>query len=354
MMQRQTDDFICHAGGDGKVGGGGAGQAAVGGEGGDEGIEIAAGEDALLFQAEVERIAGFAVLGGIDEDGEVGIVVRDAGDILHDTQAGNAAQGGAVLLRHLAAGGDGEIHIFEAQQAVGGAYFIHLTVDAGGHHLGFAGKTEVLEVVDALLGGGIVADEGTAFHGVVGLGGVEGEGADIAGFEDALSLHPHAEGMSGIVDDFEAVFIGDGLDAHSIAGGAVNMHGHDGGGLRGDGGFYLVRVKVAGDGIDIHKDRFDSIPPEGVGGGHEAVGRGDDLARDAQGLQRGNERQGAIREQADIGHAQVVGQGLFQLLVVVAVVGNPFALPDIGQQFLEFLQRGEKRRGDGDGGRHID
>lgn len=354
MVQGQADDIIRQAGGDGKIGGGSAGQAAVGGEGGDEGIEIAAGEDALLFQAEVEGIAGFAVFCGIDEDGEVGIIVRDARDILHDTQAGNAAQGGSVLLRHLAAGGDGGIYIFEAQQAVGSAYFIHLTVDAWGHHLGLPGEAEVLEVVDALLGGGIVADKGAAFHGVVGFGGVEGEGADITGLQDALTIYPHTEGMGGIVDNFETVFIGDGLDARSIAGGAVNMHGHDGGGLRSDGGFYLIRVEVAGDGVDIHKDGLDAIPPEGMGGGHEAVGSGDDLARDTQGLQGSDERQGAVREQADVGHAEVIGQGLFQLLVVVAVVGNPFALPDIGQQLLEFLQRGEKRRGDGDGGRHID
>ena len=342
MVQRQANDFLCHAGGDGKVGWGCALEATVGGEGGDEGVEIAAAEDALFLEAEVEGIAGFAVFGFVHKDGEVGIVVGDAGDILHDAEAGCAAQGGAVLLGHLAAGFDSGIYIAQAEEAVGGADFVHLAVDTGSHHLGLAREAEVLEVVDALLHGCIVADEGAAFHGVVGLGGVEREGADIACLEDAFSIHAHAEGMGGIVDDFEAVFIGNGLNTLGIAGGAIDMHGHDGGGARGDGRLYLVGVEVARDGVDIHEDGFDTIPPDGVGGGHEAVGGGDDLACDAESLQSGDEWQGAIREEADVGHAEVVSQSFFQLLVVVAVVGNPLALPDISQQLLEFLQRGKQ------------
>lgn len=159
--------------------------------------------------------------------------------------------------------------------------------------------------------------------------------------------------MGSIVDDLEAILICNSLDALGIAGSAIDMHGHDGGGAGGDGGLYLIGVEVAGDGINIHKDRFDAIPPDGVGGGYEAVGGGDDLARDAERLQGGDERQGAIREEADIGHAEVFGQGFFQLLVVVAVVGNPLALPDIGQQLLEFLQRGKQGGCDGDE-RHSD
>lgn len=98
----------------------------------------------------------------------------DAGDILHDAEAGNATQGGAVLLCHLATGFNGGIHIAQAEEAIGSADFIHLAVDAGGDHLGLACEAEVLEVINTLLHGSIVADEGAAFHGVVGLGGMEG------------------------------------------------------------------------------------------------------------------------------------------------------------------------------------
>lgn len=307
MVQRQANDFLCHADGDGKVGWGCAFETTVGGEGGDEGVEIAAAEDSLFLEAIVEGIAGFSVFGFVHKDGEVGIVVGDAGDIFHDAQTGNTTQSFAILLCHLAAGFDGGIHIAKAEQAVGGADFIHLAVDAGGYHLRLIRKAEVLEVVDALLHGGIVADEGAAFHGVIGFGGVEGERTDIACVENALAIHAHAEGMGGIVDDLEAVFIGNGLDAPGIARGAIDMHGHDGGGARGDGGLYFIGIEIARDGVDIHEDGFDAIPPDGVGGGHEAVRGGDDLACNAESLQSGDERQGAIGEDADVGHAEVFG-----------------------------------------------
>lgn len=61
----------------------------------------------------------------------------------------------------------------EVEQAVGGADFVHLGVDAGGYDFGLAGKSEVLEVVDALFGLGVVAYECATLDGVVGLCGVE-------------------------------------------------------------------------------------------------------------------------------------------------------------------------------------
>ena len=50
---------------------------------------------------------------------------------------------------------------------------VDLAIDAGGNDLGLAGKAEVLQVVDALLGGGIVHDEGPTLKGVIDLGGME-------------------------------------------------------------------------------------------------------------------------------------------------------------------------------------
>lgn len=43
-------------------------------------------------------------------------------------------------------------------------------------------------------------------------------------------------------------------------------------------------------------------------GGHERVGCGDDFTGDAQGLQRGNQGDGAIGEQADALDTQVVAK----------------------------------------------
>ena len=44
---------------------------AIGGEVRDEGIEVAAGKDSLFLEGSVQLIAGAAVGGGINEDGEV-------------------------------------------------------------------------------------------------------------------------------------------------------------------------------------------------------------------------------------------------------------------------------------------
>ena len=56
----------------------------------------------------------------------------------------------------------------------------------------------------------------------------------------------HTKGMCGIVDDFQSIGVGNLLDAVHIAGMAVAMHRHDGGGMRGNGGFDLVLGQGSG------------------------------------------------------------------------------------------------------------
>lgn len=80
-------------------------------------------------------------------------------------------------------------------------------------------------------------DHGSAFDGVVDFCGVEGECGHVAGFEDAAAVDFYAECVGGVVDDFEAVFVGYGLDGVDVAGFAVDVDGHDGCGLGGDGCF---------------------------------------------------------------------------------------------------------------------
>ena len=107
VVHRQTDDFVGHLRGDGEVLGGSTGQAAVGTEGADEGIEIAAAPNALLLHLEIELVASHTVFLGIDENREVTVVMADAGHIIEETDAGNIPQGLAVAVGHLLAGGDG-------------------------------------------------------------------------------------------------------------------------------------------------------------------------------------------------------------------------------------------------------
>lgn len=85
-----------------------------------------------------------------------------------------------------------------------------------------------------------------------------------------------------------------------------------------------------------------------MAGRHETVGGGDDLALgDTQRLQCRNQRQGAVGKEGDILHPQILRQCTLQLLVVVAIVGNPLAIPDILEQGVVLLQVGEEGGGDG-------
>ena len=108
----------------------------------------------------------------------------------------------------------------------------------------------------------------------------------------------------------QSVLVGYFLDAFRIAGLAVDMHGHDGRGLGSNGCLNLVWVYIASFRVYVYKHRLDAVPPQGMGSGHKAVGGGNDLARNAQGLQSTYQRQGAVGEQADIRHFQILAQSL--------------------------------------------
>lgn len=212
----------------------------------------------------------------------------------------------AVQLRDMPPRRDGLVDLPEVQQAYRRAYLVHLAVDSRGHDRGLVGEAEVLEVVDALLGLLVVHDERAALHGVVHLRGVEAQRGHVASVEYRFSIHLDAEGVRGVVYHFEPVLIRDLLDALHVARLAVAVNGHDGSGLRGDGGFDLVGVHAAVRGVDVHEHGLDAVPPDRVGGGDEAERGRDDLAGYPERLQRGDERQGAVGEEADIRDPEVL------------------------------------------------
>lgn len=191
-----------------------------------------------------------------------------------------------------ALGDDG--HVLELQHAKGGVDFAHLAVDAGGHHCGFVDEAEVLQVVDALFGFGVRADDGAAFKGVEDFCGVKTEHGEVAMVQHAAAMALHAKGVGGVVNHLEVVVVGDLLDGIDVTGVAIAVHGHDGRGLRGDGGLDLGWIDVECGGLDVDKHRFVAIPEQGMCSGNKAVGGGDDFARDAQGLQGGDEGNGAV------------------------------------------------------------
>ena len=119
MVDGEADNGVGHAGGVGEVLAGGAGQASVGGEVADEGIEVATAQDAVFTQLEVEFVTRHAVLFGVDEDGEVTVVVTHTGHVVPEGDALDGAQGLAVADGDLVACLDGGIDQLEVQQSVG-------------------------------------------------------------------------------------------------------------------------------------------------------------------------------------------------------------------------------------------
>ena len=229
-----------------------------------------------------------------------------AGHVLEAGDSLDVLQPFAVQLRDMPPRGNCVVHMPEIQQAYRRAYLIHLAVDAGSHYRRLVREAEVLEVVDALLGLLVVHDERAALHGVVHLGGVEAQRGHVARVKYRFPIHLDAEGVRGVVDHLEPVLVGDLLNALHVAGLAVAVHRHDGSGLRSDGGLDLVRVHAAVRGVDVHEHGLYAVPPDRVGGGDEAERGRDDLARYPESLQRRDERQGAVSEEADIRDPEVL------------------------------------------------
>ena len=152
--------------------------------------------------------------------------------------------------------------------------------------------------------------------------------------------------MGGIVDHLEVMLLGDSIDGLDITRVAVAVHRHDGHGLIRDGLLDLLRIHAASILLNIHEDRLQFIPPDGVTGSHETIRSGDNLPLgDAQRLQGGDQWQCAIGEEGDIVHPQVLRQRLLQLLMIVAVVGNPFTAPDVLEKLIIFCQIRQQRTG---------
>ena len=349
VVDGEADDGVGHAGGVGEVLAGGAGQASVSGEGADEGIEVATGVDAVFAQLEIELIARHAVGLGIDEDGEVAVVVAHARHVVPEGDALDGAQGLAVTYGDLMARLDSGIDLTQVEQAEGSTHLVHLAVDAGCDDLGLAGEAEVLEVIDAFFGLLVVNDQGTALGSAEDLGGMETERGHVALAEDALAVDLDAESVGGIVDDAQAVLVGDVLNLTGSAGLTIDVDGHDGSGARRDGCLDAVGVDVTCCHIDVDEHGLNAVPPQRVGRCHEAVGRGDDLAADVEGLKGGNERQSSIGEHADVGHLEVLAQGCLETAVEITVVSHPLAVPNLAEHLvilIEVRQEGRRYRDD--------
>ena len=124
----------------------------------------------------------------------------------------------------------------------------------------------------------VVDNQCTTFHCVEDFGGMETEGGEVSPFENRLSIFLHTESVCRIVDYFQPVLVGYFLYSFIVAGFAVAVYRKDGGSLGRDGFFYPVGVNAAVRRVYIHKDGFQPIPPDAVGGSHKTIGCGDYLS----------------------------------------------------------------------------
>ena len=116
------------------------------------------------------------------------------------------------------------------------------------------------ELIDALLGFSIRADDRTALKGVKHLGGMKAEHRQVAMAQDAAARVLHAKGVGSVVNDFEVVVVGNFLNGLHITRIAIAMHGHDGRGLRGDGSLDFCRVKVKRARVYVDEYGLNPIP----------------------------------------------------------------------------------------------
>ena len=90
------------------------------------------------------------------------------------------------------------------------------------------------------------------------------------------------KGMRCIINYFEPISVGDGLNAVGVAWNTVAMHRHNRGGARCNGSLYLFRIHAAGILFNVYKHRVAPIPPNGVSGGDKTIGGCDNLAGNVQ------------------------------------------------------------------------
>ncbi len=196
--------------------------------------------------------------------------------------------------------GQDVFQLVQDAQPHGRGHLVELGVDT--HALDALGidDAEVDHAPDALGELVVFGDDRPAFDGVEQLGGVEADGGDVAPLQHGAAFVEGAKGMGTVIDDLQAVAIGDLLQPTDIAGVAEHVGGDDGRGIGLDGCFDVGRIQVPGLRVDVGEDRPDPLPVQGAGGGDEAEGCGDGAAGQAQSAVGDLQGQGTVVDQDDV------------------------------------------------------
>ncbi len=293
------------------------------------GEEVPAGEDVFGVEELDKAVAGEAAATGIDFDGDVLEVALFGFVEFEEGEAGDRGEGVAIGVIVAAVDGDELVELGEIGEAHGGGHFVHLAVGTDVDDIVVTGEAKVFH--EANLGGEavVIGDDGTAFHGVEELGGVEAEDLGLAEVADHFAAVGTAETVGGIVKNLEIVGGGDDVDGIGIAGAAPEVNADDAGGARGDHAGDLCGVDGEGVGIDVAEDGGDFLPLEGVGGGDEGEGGDDDFAFKFEGADGDFECDGSVAHGDAIFDADVIGNAFFEFADTFAGIGEPLAIEDV-------------------------
>ena len=177
-----------------------------------------------------------------------------------------------------------------------------------------------------------------SLQGVIHFCGMETERCHITLIQYRLPIYFHTKGMSSIIDDFQIILIGNILNTFHVTRFAVAVHRHNSRCVWRYSCLNSIWINSAIGWVNIHEDRFATIPPYGMGCCNKTVWCRDDFTSNTQCLQCGQQWQGTISEKTDIRHLQVFAQSRLQLLMETAVIGNPLAVPNLLQESMKLIQ----------------
>lgn len=132
-IDRQAQDAGGRCGCGWQVGGGRARQAAIHGESGDEGMEVAPRDDPAFPESMPKHVTGHGI-GRVHKDGEVGVIHPGFVRRVEAPDAGNPGQQPAIGGGDAGTPGDRPIGVLQLEQSQRGVEFAHLAVDAGVSH----------------------------------------------------------------------------------------------------------------------------------------------------------------------------------------------------------------------------
>ena len=177
------------------------------------------------------------------------------------------------------------------------------------------------------------------FHRVVHLRRMKTQRRHITGFQYGVSIYFHTKRMSCIINHLQTIFVCNLLYPNSITRFSIYMNRHYCRRFRRNRRLNFLRIDIARLRLYIHKYRFNPIPPQRMCCCHKTVRCRYHFPGNPQRLQCRNQRQCPVGEQTDIRHFQIFSQSLFQQLMVMPVIRQPFPLPNVTQAGYQFVQR---------------